>query len=197
VADGQTFNQQQSFWRRYANSPRAQRRALTVGLALFALGVAAIVVAFFRNTGHQYPDKLSNQPAQVYHQPKTVALDPQIIKVARKFILTAVARKNIASSFDIVGRDLRGSMTRAEWAKGNIPVVYYPADRLSIATFRVDYSHPREALLEIGLVPAKGVDVKRLTFFIGFQKVGTGAQAHWVVNYWSPHYKPPVPLSPR
>jgi len=194
---GEQTIQRQSLWQRYSSSPRAQRRALSIGLAIFAVGAAAVVFAFFRNTGHPYPDKLSNQPAQVYTQQKTVPVDPEILQVARKFILTAVARKNVAASYDIVGPDLRGSMTREEWATGNIPIVYYPADRLSLATFKVDYSHPREALLEVGLVPQQGVDVKRLTFFIGFEKVGAGKAAHWVVNYWSPHYKPPVPLTQR
>ena len=183
-----------SAFRRYLDSPRAQRRALWIGLALFVVGAAAVTFAFFRNTGHEFPNTFSDQPAQVYKTPKTVPVSPEIIQVARKFIETAVARKNIAASYDIVGKDLRGSMTREQWAKGNIPVVYYPADKISVATFKVDYSHPKDALLEIGLVPRQGVDVRRLTFFIGFEKVGTGANAHWVVNYWSPHYRPPVPL---
>ena len=187
----------QSTLRRHLDSPRTQRRALGVGIAIFLVGAAAIVFTLFRNTGHEFPSKLSNEPAQVYEQPKTVPVAPEILKVARQFIATAVARKNIEASYDIVGTDLRGTMTRAEWATGNIPVVYYPADKLSLATFKVDYSHPKEALLEIGLVPKQGVGVRRLTFFIGFVKVGQGTDARWVVSYWSPHYRPPLPISPR
>ena len=189
-----TGTPKQSTIRRHLDSPRTQRRALAVGLAIFVVGAAAVVFTFFRNTGHEFPSKLSDKPAQVYVKPPTVPVDPEILEVARQFIETAVARKNIGASYDIVGTDLRGTMTRAEWAQGNIPVVYYPADRISLATFKVDYSHPKEALLEIGLVPKQGVAVRRLTFFIGFVKVGQGAAAHWVVNYWSPHYRPPVPL---
>jgi len=177
------------------DSPRAQRRAFSIALAILVVGAAAFVFAFFRNTSHPLPDVASDQPANIYHPEKTVPVDPQILKVAREFIATAVARKHLAESYDIVGVDLRGTMSRADWAKGDIPVVPYPADKLELATFKVDYSHPKQALLEIGLVPKTGSDVRRLTFFIGFEKVGKGANAHWVVNYWNPHYRPPVPLT--
>jgi hypothetical protein len=171
-----------------------QRRALTIGLALFAVGAAAVVFAFFRNTGHEFPNKLSNEPAQVYKQQATVPVDPEAIKVARQFILTAAGRQNLDASYDLAGPDLRGSMTRAEWRTGNIPVIFYKADPRALGQFKVDYSHKREALLEIGLYPAPGEDVRRLTFFVGVKKIGSGAAAHWVVNYFSPHYRPPVPL---
>jgi hypothetical protein len=184
-----------SGFRRYLDSPRAQRRAFSIAVAIFVLGAAAFVFAFFRNTGHPLPDVASNQPAKVYTKQKDVPPDPDVYKVAREFIATAVARHNIDASYDIVGPDLRGTMTRSRWATGDIPVVPYPVDLNKLVWERVDYSHPKEALLEIGLIPRDGIDVKRLTFFIGFVKVGTGANAHWVVNYWNPHYRPPVPLT--
>ena len=62
--------------------------------------------------------------------------------------------------------------------------------------YTVDYSHPTQAGLEVGLNPSAGhPGTRRLTFYIGFKKFGTGAKAHWVVNYWSPRYRPPVPAT--
>jgi hypothetical protein len=184
-----------SWYRRYRDSPRAQRRAFSIAIAIFVVGAAAFVFAFFRNTSHPLPDVASKQNADVYVKQKDVPPDPAVYKIARQFIATAVARQNIDTSYDIVGSDIRGTMTRQKWATGNIPVVPYPVDTNKVLFERVDYSHPKEVLLEVGLFPRTGVDVMRLTFFIGFVKVGTGTNAHWVVNYWNPHYRPPVPLT--
>jgi hypothetical protein len=180
-----------SFFRRYLESPRAQRRALGVGLGIFVVGAAALVLVFFRNTGHALPDKASNQPASVDKPQPTVPIDPEIVAVMRKFIATAVARKNLDQAYAIVGPDIRGDLTRAEFEKGNIPVVPYPEADPAHVQYTVDYSYPTQAALEVGLKPAPGhPDIRRLTFFIGFKKIG----GHWVVNYWSPRYHPPVPV---
>ena len=62
--------------------------------------------------------------------------------------------------------------------------------------YTIDYSHPAQVGLEVGLNPTAGsTGTRRLTFYIGFKKLGTGSSAHWVVNYWSPRYHPPVPLT--
>jgi hypothetical protein len=186
-----THTHSESFFRRYLDSPRAQRRALWVGLGIFVVGAAAMVFVFFRNTGHPLPDKASNQPAQVEKAQPTVPVAPEIVTVMKKFISTAVLRKNLDEAFAIVGPDLRGGLTRKQFEKGDIPVVPYPAADVEHLQYTVDFSHPEEASLEVGLNPTAGNEgVRRQTFFIGFKKIG----GHWVVNYWSPRYRPPVPV---
>lgn len=185
-----------SILRRYAESPRAQRRALVGGIAVLAVGAAVFVFMVFRNTGHPLPVNAGSQPASVAVQERTVALDPSVIGVAKEFIATAVARKNLGRAYDIVGSELRGGMSRSQFEKGNIPVVPYPADDVGQLAYKVDYSYPTQARIEITLTPKAGsVGIKRLPFFIGFKKVGSGADARWVVNYWEPHYHPPVPVA--
>lgn len=174
-------------------SPRAQRRALVAGMAVLAIGAAVFVVAFFRNTAEPLPVADPNRPAQIAKPQVAVKLDPEIRQLAKQFIDTAVARKDLKSAFAITHADLKGTMTLAQWETGNIPVVPYPgADRAQVR-YKVDYSYTDEALLEVGLIPPDDIDVRPLTFFIGFIKVG-GADGRWLVNYWNPRYKPPVPL---
>ncbi len=115
--------------------------------------------------------------------------------IATRWILGAVTRRDLKGTFDMTHPDIRGSMSRAEWETGNIPVIPYPVDKVYSDRWTVDYSYADEALLEVGLLPSKGSDQRKLTFFIGLKKVGTGDNARWVVNYWSPRYKPPVPLA--
>jgi hypothetical protein len=177
-------------------SPKAQRRIFAAAMLVLVAGVVAAAVVFFGNTATNVETPISNEPAQVLEKQKTVPLDPEARKIAGQFILTAVARKDLARSYDLVHADLKGTMTRAEWATGNIPVVYYPADRLELATFKVDYSYEKEVLLEVGLVPKPGVDVQRLTFLLGLKREGGKKNGRWLVDYWSPKYRPPVPLTP-
>jgi hypothetical protein len=68
-------------------------------------------------------------------------------------------------------------------------VQYYPADAIDTATFKIDESHPSEALLEVALVPKKGAEVKPQIFFIGLKKV----KGKWLVNYWAPRSSIAVP----
>lgn len=112
--------------RSFFQSPRNQRRILWAALALLAIGVGVFTFAFFRNTGDA-TETFSNEPADVYQPQKTVGVDPDARRVAGEFIKTAVARKNLAASYDLVSPELRQGMTRKQWATGEIPVVYYPS----------------------------------------------------------------------
>jgi hypothetical protein len=168
---------------------------MVIGFAVFALGAVMFALVFFRNTGHPLPDKLSSQPAATVKPQPTVPLDSAIVPLMRKFIATAVVRKHLDQAYALVGPDLRGNLTEKQFEKGNIPVVPYPVADVKHLQFQVDYSHPTQVGLEVGLNPPAGhPDIRRLTFYAGFKKVGTGPSAHWVVNYWSPRYRPPVPL---
>lgn len=179
------------------SSPRAQRRFFWISAGVLALGIALFVaLVVFRGTGNAYPDKFSNQKATLAKPEKTVPISKAEIAVAREFIRTAVLRHDVAKSYDIVHVDLKGRMTRKEWATGNIPVIDYPAENENTASFQVDYSYPTSALMEIDLVakPHSGVRPE-LLFFIGLKRKNTSSK--WLVNYWEPHWKPPVPAAPN
>lgn len=188
----------QSRLERLKSSPRAQRRLFILSLGVFALGAVALTSALFWNTSSSKETPISNEPAQVLKQQAPVPLSDEAKQVAIDWILAAVTREDLPGSYALTHEDIRGSMTRAEWETGNIPVVPYPVNvELLGERWQVDYSFADEALIEVGLMPAKGAasNIEPLTFFIGLKKVGDGASARWVVNYWSPRYKPPVPLA--
>ena len=170
-------------------SARAQRRfSLLAGLILIA-GVVAFGVAYFGGTGTSQETPLSNEPAQVFTPRKQVPLDVEARKVAGRFILTAVARENLAASYELTHPDLRQGLTKKEWLTGNIPVVYYPAKEIEQARFKVDESYPNEAILEVALLPKASAKIKPQIFFIGLKKAGN----RWRVNYWVPRAAPAVP----
>jgi hypothetical protein len=180
---------------RVESSPRLQRQLFLAALAVFGAGAVVATFVFFGNTATNRETPISNEPAQVLKAQRTVPLSDELKQVASTWILGAVTRKDLGGTFDLTHPDLRGSMTRKQWETGNIPVVPYPVDELFEDRWHVDYSYEDEALLEVGLIPSETAAERPLTFFIGLKKVGEGAQARWVVNYWSPRYKPPVPLA--
>jgi hypothetical protein len=184
------------FRERVRSSPRAQRRVFVASLGVFALGAVALTTTLFWNTATNKETAISAEAAQVLSPQRKVPISAAAKKVAETWILGAVTRDDLVGTFDLTHADIRGSMSRHEWETGAIPVVPYPVDELYPGRWRVTYSFADEALLEVGLVPsAESQGIKALTFFVGLKKVGTGTKAHWVVNYWSPKYRPPVPLA--
>jgi len=125
--------------------------------------------------------------------PKSVKLDPAVKSLARDFILSAVARKDLRHAYSIVGPELTQGQTLKQWMTGNIAVVPYPAQDIDVAPFRVDYSYPRSALIEVMLLPKAKAKIRPTDFYFGAKKVGTGAKAHWIVTSWVPHASPMVP----
>jgi hypothetical protein len=161
---------------------------LVVGIAVF------VSLVLLRGTSNAFTDTISSQPAQLATPEKTVKLSEEQRQLARKFIQTAVLRQNLDAAYSIVHPDIRGAMTRKEWDTGAIPVVYYPARNWKTAAFVVDYSYQTSALIEVDLVAKKGADERpHLLFYLGFKRAGDKPNGRWLVNYWQPHWKPPVP----
>lgn len=125
--------------------------------------------------------------------PQTVKLSKEATAVARRFILTAVARKDLRTAWKLAGPQVRQGLTLKQWLKGEIPVVPYPIDSLAVARMKVDYAYENRALLEIALSPKKGSDIKPQTFFIMLIKIGPRGHKHWVVDGWIPRTSFAVP----
>jgi hypothetical protein len=152
----------------------------------------AAIVAFAPNQ-NAAPEKFSNTPAVEPVKPKTVPLSKEASAVAKQFVLTAVARRNLDVAWKLAGPNMRGTLTHKQWMTGNIPVVPYPVNAHTFAPYKIDYSFKDAALIEIALLPPKGQNIKPQAFFLRLEKVGKGANAHWIVNNWVPRSSPPIP----
>jgi hypothetical protein len=182
---------------RFFGSPRAQRRLLIGSSIIFVIGaIAFISIVWLRGTSNAFVGTISNKPATLVKNEKKVPPSPAAFKVARTFLETAVLRKKLDSSYNIVHVDLKGRMSRKQWDTGNIPVVDYPANNAKTAAFLVDYSYQTEMLLEVNLVARAGSKVRpNLTFFLGLKRAKGQKNGNWLVSYWEPHWRPPVPAS--
>jgi hypothetical protein len=176
------------FVRRWFSSPRRRRRTLRVGGALLVLATVITIGIVFRNTAPREESTLRNDPIQVYHAPTPVRLTKTdrtlALKTALKFVNTAVARRHVGDSYELVSRDLRAGISPAVWAKGDeIPVVPYPAVE---ARVRVDYSYRNELGLKMLLVPPSTSTLNPMTFNMDMKALGSGGKRRWLVSSWTP-----------
>ena len=179
-------------------TPKVYRWLPWIGGTVLVAGVVAFMLVFFRNTAETTAPLIQERgPAVLADKPgEKVPLSEDAKAVARKFIRTAVARKNLAASWAITHPELRQGMSRKEWLTGNIPVTPYPVNTLEVATMAIDESYARRAELQVALLPRKGAKIKPQIFFLGMKKVGKGKKAHWTVYYWAPRVYTPRPVLP-
>jgi hypothetical protein len=167
------------------------RKALPWVLVVLVVGgVIAIVAVKYSNTGHSTATPLTNKPADdVSKVPPTVKLPPGATRVARRFIESAVARKNLSDSYSIVTDEIKQGQSLKSWKTGNIAVVPYPVVDVKYAPMKIDFSYPAEAQIEVALLPKAGTKVKGQLFIMDIVK----RDGKWLVNSWVPRSSPPVP----
>jgi hypothetical protein len=121
--------------------------------------------------------------------PATVKLTPGATRVARRFIETAVARKNLPEAYSLVTSEIRQGQSLKSWNTGNIAVVPYPVVDVKYAPMKIDFSYPNEAMIEVALLPKAGTKVRGQLFIMDLVK----RNGKWLVNSWVPRASPPVP----
>jgi hypothetical protein len=175
--------------------PEIQRRpswqkALPWIIAVVLVGGAIAAGIIWSNTGKSTATPLTNQPAlDVSKVPATVKLEPGATKVARRFIETAVARKNLPEAYGLVTQQLKQGQSLKSWNTGNIAVIPYPVDAIKYAPMKIDFSYPTEAQIQVALLPKAGTGVKPQLFLMDIVK----RKGKWLVNSWVPKSSPMVP----
>ena len=181
------------------NSPRQQRRIFFASLALLAGGIVALLVLVLLPSKENALDTpISTVAADTVKKDPVAPVDPASIKIARQFLLTAVQRKDLDWAYDHVHVDLKGRMSRRQWDKGNIPVIPFDAQNATTTAFIPQFSLQREVEFEVALIPKKHAIYagnRPLRFYIALRRANDKANGEWLVSYWEPHWKPPIPLT--
>ncbi|MGB2951990.1 MAG: hypothetical protein WBB74_01210 [Gaiellaceae bacterium] len=179
------------------SSPKFNRWLLWVAAGVLAVGVVAFLIAYFRNTAPSTATPISKQPAQIATLGKRVPLSAPARTVAFEFIRKAVAGNDAVAAYRLSGPDIRGGETLAQWKRDwanpnqGVPIVPYPADIR--AGMKIDYSRQTEVQLKFFLSPRAGAHQNPQTFIMVLDRLGTGRNAHWVVNSWQPYAPPTIP----
>lgn len=181
------------------SSRRVQNWLPWLGAVILAAGIIALVVVRFG--GNTAPKEQVNPTGPPVHFPKAqknIPFPKEAWAVARKFAFTAVSRKHLAESYALAypPSDVRGGFTMKQWLTGTIPVVYFPVAKMEQTNWKnTNYAHPRDVQTTAELFPTPNSGQKPITVEIGLTKVGTGANAHWTINYFAPIAGPPVPAA--
>jgi hypothetical protein len=179
------------------SSRRFNRWLLVVGAIVLAAGIVAILVTKIgNNSGTMENANPTGPPISALEKAqKNIRFPAAAWKVAQQFIASAPARKNLAQSYALADANVRGGLTLKQWMTGNIPVPYFPTTKIIRYNWKkTNYAHPRDAAVNLILVPtAKSGLPRAAPFQIGVVKVGHGASAHWLVDYFGAVQGPPVP----
>jgi hypothetical protein len=180
----------------FLGSPRNQRRLLWLSGGVFGIGLIVFISVFVLRGSPGPSSPISTVPAQTAAKQVKAPPDPQAFKVARKFIETAVLRKNLDAAYPIVNSEIKGGLSKKQWETGNIPVIGYPAGNSKTAAFEVLWSYKTQLMTVVDLVAKKGAHVRpHLPFFLGLVRADNKPNGKWLVNYFEADWSPPVPSS--
>ena len=112
---------------------------------------------------------------------KTVPLQPRAMAVARDFVATAVARKNLARAWTLAAPALKRGLTLAQWETGTIPVPPYPVAKAA-AHYTVETSYAGAAVLRVTFTPPPASTTAAGDFLIALHRIGD----RWLVSSWAP-----------
>lgn len=161
-----------------------RRLAWLTGIVLAVAAVAAVVV-LWPNTAPEQQQPPSNVQAKIEKEPKPVRLKApdkrDALVVIRHFLYTAVARKHVDRSWNLVAPELRAGFTRKQWATQDIPVVPFP---VQTARWRLEYSDERGVGFSVALFPTKESHQRAQVFLVGLHTIGKVNRQHWVIDDW-------------
>src|SRR6266516_3014694 len=151
-----------------ASRPRQNRTLstilLAVGAAVLVAGIVVLVIKLTNGSSTTTPQRAAtpshaNKPSTHTAGPKIPTLPhvkysqlpAQLQATVKKFVMTAVVRRNTGASYKITTPGLRQGMGPKAWAKGSIPVQYFPVYKFDKASFVVRNRTPNEVLIRMGL----------------------------------------------
>jgi hypothetical protein len=178
------------------SSRRFNRWLLVLGAVVLAAGIVAVLVTQLGNNSGSTENAKPTGPAirETPKAQKDISFPAPGWKVAREFIMAATHRTNLARAYELADANVRGGLTLQQWKTGNIQVPYFPTAKIVRYNFKnTNFAHPRDAAVNLILIPRKKSGMHPTPFQVEVVKVGQGASAHWVVDYFGSMQGFPVP----
>lgn len=175
------------------SSHRRRRRLAWLGGVAAVGGALAAVAVIWPNTGRNAQLPQHEGVKAVYVAPESVAFDAAraraVLRLEQSFVEHAVFRRDVGKAYDLVTSDLRGGLSRADWADGTIPVEPFPGAAVKEIRGRLLYSYADRVSMQIRFVPKEGSGLGEQTFDLVMRRVaatgGAGADT-WQVSSWLP-----------
>ena len=166
------------------------RRRLAWGGSAFALlaGIAAAAVLLPKDHGKRYQlNPTGTEPAQSYTPPpEEVRVTPQQRRAVNEtlvaFVRTGVTRSDPATAWTLTTPEMRAGIARADWDKGDLPVLPFPANISSADDWTVITSYPGDLTVDLLLQPRAGAKRGPIAFAIELKQ----RRGRWLVDSMVP-----------
>jgi len=176
--------------RRLLSSPRRRRRLFRVSGVVIAAGCAVAIGFLYPNTGRKEAGFSPGKPQVTHEEPPATPLAKSDIAASEQaldhFVRTAVLRRNVDDSYDLVTRQLRAGLTRSQWHTGDIPVAPFAAKDFAFAKSKLQYSHGNLARYDVLIWAKPKAATSSTSFSMELRAVGAGKSRRWLVDYFEP-----------
>jgi hypothetical protein len=187
------------------SSPRFNRLLFWLGAVVLAAGAAVLIVKLVgSDSGNpvnadpgfkaQLPEKSTTLTNASGEQVKTYAqLDPKVKATIRTFIASAVARKHLERSWDVIAPSMKAGYTYKSWSHAKaLPIIPYPVDNVDKVNYHLEHATTKEIMVLVGVSAPPKAKIRPTVFRIALDRYGKGAQRRWLVSYWMPRWTPPI-----
>lgn len=162
-----------------------RRRAAWTAGAVGAVALVAVGTMLLPKGRTQPVIHLSGREI-VYHPPKTVAMTPArrraIDQLLDAFVPAAVERRRPADALPLVTPAMKSSVTRAEWAAGNLPVIPYQPRATTFHGWRLVYSYANEISVDLFMQPSAKNPLGPISYTGVFKRL----HGKWLVDSFVP-----------
>jgi hypothetical protein len=150
-----------------------------ISACVLIAGAAAFVLTYVlhNTTAQANPRVQGGPPAKIA---KHVKPSKDATTVARQFLETAVARKNMHFAYTLVAAPLKAGISRKEWEKGNNQVIPYPVNNARTVHFDPINSTKSRLYIAMILSATKKSHLDAFTFFMDLRKI----HGKWLVDYF-------------
>jgi hypothetical protein len=150
--------------------------------------VVALVLAILAlpRHGRRLTETFSDEPSQIVVSEKPVPVTPamrrDVNEILVRFVATAVTRKDPLAAWELSTAAMKAGSTRADWARGDLPVFPYPAIPAQARSWTVVSSVKDDLVADLVLQPPKGSKRGPVEFNVELKRVGAGRSRRWLVD---------------
>jgi hypothetical protein len=168
------------------SSYRWRRRLIWIaGALVFAIALVVAIVSLPEH-GRRFTETFSNEPSQVVTIDKPVRVTPamrhQVNATLVPFVANAVTRKDPVAAWDLATASMKAGSTKADWARGDVPVFPYPAIPAQARSWTVISSVKNDLVADLVFQPPKGSKRGPVEFNVELKAVGAGGARRWLVD---------------
>ncbi len=168
------------------SSARVRRRFARALLAVALVGAGFATIVALPAKRPSRGDAFRPGAPQVVRTPPTVPLASAkrraINALLDTFVPAAVERRDPVLALSLVTAAFRRGQTRADWARGDLPVHPFDARGDRFHGWRLDYSYPNEISVDLLLQPAAKEKLGAIAFTAVFKRT----HGHWLIDSFVP-----------